>query len=92
MVIADGDRDDLDADHGDNDDDSDDCCEVVVDIDDVKPVKTDSAGDRPSCETSHPKLVLDLAVERLLQFDEDEVEKDEDEEILMRMMMMLSQV
>ena len=28
--------------------------------------------------------MLDLAVERLLQFDEDEVEKDEDEEILMR--------
>ena len=79
MVIDDGDRDDLDADHGDNDDDSDDCCEVVVDIDDVKPVKTDSAGDRPSCETSHPKLVLDLAVERLLQFDEDEVEKDDDD-------------
>ena len=58
------------------------------DDDDVKPVKADSAGDRPSCETSHPKLVLDLAVERLLQFDEDD-------EILMRrmrMMMMLSQV
>ena len=82
MVIDDGDRDDFDADDGD-DGDSDDCSQVVV-TDDVKPVKTDSAGDRPSCETSHPKLVLDLAVERLLQLDEDEVEKDEDEEILMR--------
>ena len=43
-MIADGDNNDLDADHGD-DDDSDDCSEVFVDIDDVKPVKTDSAGD-----------------------------------------------
>ena len=54
MVIADGDNDDFDADDGDDDDDSDDCCEVFVDIDDVKPGKTNSAGDRPSCETSHP--------------------------------------
>ena len=45
MVIDDGDRDDFDADDGD-DGDSDDCSQVVVDIDDVKPVKTNSAGDR----------------------------------------------
>ena len=80
------DNDDDDDDDDDNDD-GDDCSQVVV-RDDVPPVKADSAGDRPSCETSHPKLVLDLAVERLLQFDEDD-------EILMRrmrMMMMLSQV
>ena len=44
-VIADGDNNDLDADHGD-DDDSDDCSEVVVDIDDVKPVKAYSTGDQ----------------------------------------------
>ena len=71
-MIADGNNDDFDADDGDDDDDSDDCCEFVVDKDDVKPVKADSAGDRPSCETSHPKLVLDLTVERLLQFDGDD--------------------
>ena len=53
IVIADGDNEDFDADHG-GEDDGDDCCEVFVDIDDVKPVKADSAGDRPSCETSHP--------------------------------------
>ena len=46
MVIADGDNDDFDADDGDDDDDSDYCCEFVVDKDDVKPVKADTAGDR----------------------------------------------
>ena len=75
MVIADGDNYDFYAYHG-GDDNCDDCSEVVVDTDDVKPVKANSAGDRPSCETSHPKLVLDLAVERLLQLDEDEEEDD----------------
>ena len=40
MVIDDGDRDDFDADDGD------DCSQVVVDIDDVKPVKAYSTGDQ----------------------------------------------
>ena len=34
-----------------------------------KPIKANSARDGSSCEAGHPKLVLDLAVERLLKRD-----------------------
>ena len=42
---------------------------AVGDIMIKKPIQANSARDGSSCEAGHPKLVFDLAVERLLKRD-----------------------